>query len=435
MKFQSFAEFFFSLKKLLILGSFIHILATTVIYLIGRFSIFPGWILIRGEMREDAMRFLTRCEELSWAMAGGNLEFLYTYAEQIHIRFYAVAHFLFSGMFGSNILVFEFINLPLFLLILLLTYKIGEDLFEPKVGFIAAYGLMFFPSLVLHTTQPLRDTLFIAVFLFLFWQLTRLLKTSLSLKQSLYWTVTGSFTFIFLWFVRDSMWLVYVGIIFLGLFLVGYLNLKNKFKYKFNLLPVLGLLVAVILTPAFLSDYIPLKRDEDPGKRMVEEKCLKNCEAPFYLRKINGIRNKFSEAYEEAGSNIDAGYQFDDTFALIKYVPRAISIGLLAPFPKTWIEEGIEYGKSGRMLSGIETTIMYLFILLALITIVRNKRVDLVFAGFTVLGSVTALGLVMINVGAIYRLRYALWIIVIILGTNGLLEILRVLKRDVSDKG
>jgi hypothetical protein len=95
-------------------------------------------------------------------------------------------------------------------------------------------------------------------------------------------------------------------------------------------------------------------------------------------------------------------------------------VGFFAPFPNLWIGAGKQVGGSGRMLSGFETLMSYMIECLALFGLWRARK-DLsawfVFLVIT-LGAV-ALGLVVGNIGALYRLRYPFWALLIIFGAAG----------------
>lgn len=58
--------------------------------------------------------------------------------------------------------------------------------------------------------------------------------------------------------------------------------------------------------------------------------------------------------------------RFASTFGILRHIPRAVVIGMLAPFPNMWFSVGDQVGKAGRLLSGCETLIMYAVQLLAL---------------------------------------------------------------------
>jgi hypothetical protein len=105
---------------------------------------------------------------------------------------------------------------------------------------------------------------------------------------------------------------------------------------------------------------------------------------------------------------------------LISYLPRAFEIGYWAPFPNTWIAAGRRIGSAGKLLSGAETLVIYACQLLALLAVIfgASRLASWLLLSVFTLG-VTALGLVIPNVGAIYRFRYTFWILLIILGMKG----------------
>jgi hypothetical protein len=136
--------------------------------------------------------------------------------------------------------------------------------------------------------------------------------------------------------------------------------------------------------------------------------------------RVGSVRYRFTAIYSESGSNIDSDVRFRHLGDLLKYLPRAFEIGLWAPFPRTWGDAGRRVGSTGRLLSGAETLAMYVFELLALVAVFRPPRR---LAAWLLLSvstfGVTLLGLVVPNVGALYRFRYAFWLLLIILGAKG----------------
>ena len=50
---------------------------------------------------------------------------------------------------------------------------------------------------------------------------------------------------------------------------------------------------------------------------------------------------------------------FFDFDSLFNYLPRAISIGFLSPFPSVMLKTGTETGRIGNIVAGIETVIFY----------------------------------------------------------------------------
>ena len=97
-------------------------------------------------------------------------------------------------------------------------------------------------------------------------------------------------------------------------------------------------------------------------------------------------------------------------------------IGFFAPFPRMWVQRGSS-GLANRLLSGAETLLMYFLYAAAALCVWRNRRRVEVWLLFLVatIGTI-ALGMVVMNAGALYRLRYVFWIMFIIMAADALVH-------------
>src|SRR5205807_335913 len=77
---------------------------------------------------------------------------------------------------------------------------------------------------------------------------------------------------------------------------------------------------------------------------------------------------------EPGGSDVDAGVEFHSLGDIIRYLPRAAEIGFLAPFPRFWFVRGENVGLAGRLLSGVETLMLYAVEVLALVGLWQRRR-------------------------------------------------------------
>ena len=79
------------------------------------------------------------------------------------------------------------------------------------------------------------------------------------------------------------------------------------------------------------------------------------------------------------------------------------------------------YGAAGRLLSGVETLVMYLLYVAVGICLWRERRRIAMWLIFlTATAGLIGLGLVVVNAGALYRLRYVFWIMLIIIAAQGI---------------
>jgi hypothetical protein len=137
------------------------------------------------------------------------------------------------------------------------------------------------------------------------------------------------------------------------------------------------------------------------------------------------MRDAFADRYKDSATLIDPNVQFITTIDVARYLPRAMEIGFLAPFPNTWLGQGREVGLSGRILSGAEMLAAYILEALALFGVWRGRRrLSTWFLFGVILFGMTTLGLGLINVGALYRMRYGFFVLLIVLGMYGLTQIL-----------
>ena len=137
--------------------------------------------------------------------------------------------------------------------------------------------------------------------------------------------------------------------------------------------------------------------------------------------RIGFLRHKFLFLYQGAGSNIDTGVEFRSFTDILLYLPRALMIGLFAPFPDMWFTSGTQVGLEGRLLSGFETFLVYLIEILAAIAVWRHRRsLRPWLLLMIILMGAAALGLVVANVAALYRMRFGFWLLLIVLGAEGL---------------
>ncbi len=95
-------------------------------------------------------------------------------------------------------------------------------------------------------------------------------------------------------------------------------------------------------------------------------------------------------------------------------------IGFFAPFPNAWFVAGDVAGLAAKLVSGIETLTMYAIEFLAVLGLWWNRqRLSAWLLLLVAAAGVTLLATVLVNVGTIYRLRYAFWMMIIVLGAMG----------------
>lgn len=404
-----------------------HLLSVAAVYAVGRNGVLPNIISPSGVLRGDGMVYLERSIALgrSFAeLAAGN--------EQVHVRLYAVSTSVVTPVIGANIFSIALISLPLYLLGLFLVYDVGRVCFEPRTGFVAALTVALLPSFLLHETQPLRDPLFVVLMLALLSIILRLITKPMSVLRALAAAASGCLILLLVWLVRESFWLVYLGIVALGLGALIAASIKERRAFIPNFVCLLFFFAALIFVPKAFATWLPPKEPMTiQQKQSLDEftsRQVQSGQTGVFL-KISVIRQKFVILYKDAGSNIDADRIFPSASSVITYLPRALLIGLYAPFPVSWFEEGKMVGLIGRLIAGLEICFICFLTPFALGGVWRcrhNVKAWLLLA-MVLLGG-AALGLVVVNVGALYRMRYFFWILIMILAASYLSRSLSLLR-------
>ena len=156
----------------------------------------------------------------------------------------------------------------------------------------------------------------------------------------------------------------------------------------------------------------------------------------LFAQRVGTLRHKFIVAYPLAGSNVDANVEINTPADLLAYGPRAAAVGFFAPFPSMWFTRGVQVGLVGRLVSGAEMLSIYFLFVLAIITLFRQRKRPIVWFLFivTTVGCL-ALGYVVANISALYRMRYTFFILLLILGVEGIYIVCKALHGDSSTEG
>lgn len=131
-------------------------------------------------------------------------------------------------------------------------------------------------------------------------------------------------------------------------------------------------------------------------------------------------RQLFYDMHPDSGSNIDADKPLTSFSRVLLYIPRAIQVAYLAPFPKTWFGQGVRGRTFQRRISGLEMSFSYL-IMLGLPLSLFYFRKNLQFWSILFFSSVMVLpfAIAIPNVGTLYRIRYGFFMLVVMLGVVG----------------
>jgi len=424
----------FQLRFLILAATIWHIAFTTAIFVIGRYQLLPNQFYPSGLFAPDEVAYQLHCLDLARILRNEGLLAWATSPNQLHLRLYSLPLVPFSGWKTFSILAVEPINLLYYLAILAMVFKIGERVFDYQRGLIAAIVVALWPSLLLHTTQILRDPLLIVAVLFLMLSVVESLSRQLSLRRALLLGAGSAVAVITIRIVRQPFWYLIVLAAGTAIVLLTVRAWREKRVSPGAIVFAFLLIAAVAITPRF-QRYFNNQQDSKIERTIVHDQVQRLPLASQISASRTGFNTYFDENARMApalhGSLIDTEIEIRTLGDIIRFTPRALEVGFFAPFPNMWFGVGRQLGSSGRSLAGIETFLTYMVECLALFGLWRARRQPSAWFLAVFIGSgILALGLAVNNVGALYRFRYPFWILMVILGAGGIDLLRRILLRN-----
>lgn len=458
-------------RRLLAAAAVLHIALAFGLHCAGRAQVAPGLVDrdgIMGSFAFDSYEYQRGAVRLAEVLRRDGAAAWASAREPVHVRLISIQFALLGPLSGYGTLSAEPFNLLCYLAVVGLTLLLGREVGGRRAGLFAAGAVALWPTFLLHTLQLLKDPLFMAGTLALVLCVTTWLTRTYGRASAAGALAFMGVTTLLILLIRFNFVVVVFALVLAGTALLVVRQIVERRLLYWNMAaPALILASGALLLPLLLLFSPPAvqRLKHYPSDGGGEPKTAVNrgeqvATAVTYLtraagegaksrragglrgagdrlaRRVGGIRYRFSAFYSEAGSGIDRDARFGDFGSLLLYLPRAFQIGWWAPFPNTWVGTGKRVGSAGKLLSGAETLFMYLVQLLALAAVIRPPRrlaAWLLFA-VTVFG-VTALGLVVPNIGALYRFRYPFWVLLIVLGAKGFESLLALRGREPRARG
>ena len=348
------------------------------------------------------------------------------------------------------------------LIVLLLIIR--QYLPSPKKSVLCVVPFLLFPTAIGWYAQIHKDGIFIlGFFVALFGILSFFRKAAVTLQWqmiviNILSMVGGGFL---VWIARPYGVTLLIAI---SIFISFVLFLYNFYKTRKQQLPV-RLVKSVIIFCTFLVPLIILfplaevkgeggvtidnlesvsetsteKEDgrEEPQKLVLKEKWIKSRLIPSSidskLYTIANARYRYFLIYPDAGSTIDKDVRFHSAGDMIAYLPRALQISLFAPFPYQWFERGAKSGGTiMRKIVGAEMALSYVALIgLPFAIVFWRKRIELWVALLFSLSLMIVYSLTIPNIGALHRMRYGFYMIVLAVSVGGWITLITRLKNKI----
>ena len=368
-------------RRLLLLAAVLHITLAVVLTVVGKLKVDPRTFDNNGvgiAFALDSVAYRDEALKMAALLREGKFRDWANYRAPLatfHSRIYSISYALLGRVLGEGILGVEPVNLLYYLSILVLTYFVGAFTFSPSVGRVAAVVVALWPSLLIFTTQLLRDPLFIAAFLLLLLILLICIKQALSFKQAVICSASGIAAVFLIILVRSTMWEVIVATVLLAVLLCFAVQISTR-KFDVRRTIVMFVICLAVLT---LPKIMSVRRVTDRAQRPSTVKSFEGlpaAAAPWTKasRQIGWARHLFITRYAQAGSNLDTDVEIRNFRDVILYLPRAVQIGFFAPFPSMWFSKGVEVGLIGRLVIGAEMLALYLIMVLAAVGLIHERR-------------------------------------------------------------
>jgi 4-amino-4-deoxy-L-arabinose transferase-like glycosyltransferase len=424
----------------------LHLALSLSINLAGRFNLLPGLFDesgISSALAFDSFFYRIKATELVAILARGHVADWLGAPLPFHVKLYSLSFTALSPLFGFTMLSVEPLNILYYLLIVVLVFKIGEEVFDERTALLAAAIVALWPSFLLHTTQLLRDPLFILMTLSLVLVITRWLTREHTLRRAILEALGGAAASAIVWLTRYNAWKLIVGFVLLGVLLLIVRQLRERRWLAGNIAGAALLLIVMVNVPFVLGKFLlpDAFTSQPPTAEDLARYSLPPCldetraatvktesgawsrlraRADAWVASLGEFRRSFTKFYADAGSNIDVCVRMNTVGDLVRYLPRGAANGFFAPYPNMWLRSGSTVGLSGRLLSGIEMLALYLIELLAILCLWTGRRRLPVWLIFLVACfGIIAHGLVVVNVAVLFRMRYVFWMLLIILGARG----------------
>ncbi len=437
-----------STRSLLIAAISLHLVISIGTYFLAKTQVSPAiqsdGVLL--SVTPDAIDNICFAEQLADYIRAGDIRSWTVIALPLYSKIYSLSFVVFSPLLGMSVLAGEPINLIFYLAILILVFRIGTTVFNRDVGLVSSIIVGIWPSFLLHSTQLIKDQFFITgLLMIILIMITWLTKSKPTLVSTVLMGIAGAAGAYLIVRTRTPYW----ALLILVLTLIGFLLLLIRqlterqllLRYMLTAVPIIVVLIATYSTAPRASMQVapsPLNPPTAPqsSSELNESAARMTLKRRLDLIAVRMWQLRWDYERAEGGAGlIDQGIVFGDAQQLLLYTPRALLIGLFAPFPNQWFEEGRQSGKMGRRVAAAEMLVTYAFIAFAVIALWRRRKSTAVWllAFITVIG-VTTLALIVPNLGAMFRMRYGFLILLVPLAVSELLRLLNLHKDRVTSQ-
>ena len=407
----------------LIAAAVLHLCLTISVFMIGYFRLMPSKFDANGiglSFATDSVAYRNWASEMVTVWRSEGFSAWVQTQASLHVRLYSISFAVVGWLLGHNILAAEFLNLFYYLGILSFVYLLGREVFNARTALLAAVVVALWPSFLLHTTQLVRDPVSILCLLIILYLMTLLLNREFARAAAIWFVIALTALLTLFWLLRGNMWnIVVVAILITGVLLTIKMVSTRKFLATNVAMFVFMCLTAVVVPSTMKSTSMPNTQAPATAFSISREDYIARGRSLVSRLILQlEIRRAAFKVYEGQASNIDSDVALRSVGDVVRYLPRATEIGFFAPFPNFWMNRnGLMVS---RVVGGVETLVMYVFYIFAAIAIWNERsRLSMWLLLLVSVSGMISLGLAVINLGALFRLRYFFWILMIVIAAHG----------------
>ncbi|MCX7626811.1 MAG: hypothetical protein N2Z69_00095 [Methylophilaceae bacterium] len=284
--------------------------------------------------------------------------------------------------------------------------------------FILALAPFVFPSSMLIYGQPHKDILSLPGILLVAWAWVFALdEGGAKLSRRFHMAMAASSGLLLIWWGRpyQAQLMIAVSLLIWAVVAVGVWMRKR--------LPLAGgtvILVVLIVT------YVGAEKLAAPAAPAAPlcETWKPEISIPVLARPVGTLicyRHGFIQYHAGAEANIDHDRPLTNYVEVLAYLPRALQIGLLSPFPiHWWSDASSPGGHIRRLMSGVEMLYVYA-VLAGLLWVLRRSSSWAQVSAMLLIGLIGVLFYAYSspNVGALYRYRFPFLVLLLMVGMMG----------------
>lgn len=375
-----------------------------VLFISGHYSFFPQLVNQNGyaSFASDSISCHFQALELVEHLRNSEWAPWWQMDSRFHTRLASICYHLWGQWTGYNNLSL----LPLNLGALFFTW-LGFNKMMMMLGGTGPKSSAFLcllPTIVLHFSQLLRDPYYISIFIWWLYAWVLLFQIQNKSKHLKAWVMILCLS-PFLFWVRERFWVTTQVMSLVWLLLAFAMVLFRKQHLKW--------LIGVFVLCACINAHSIYKYAQKNWFRNIETSEMKDPRQKdfVFFYKLASLRSDFNKSYQQP-SSLDNHIEFKNDQDVIAYLPRALQIGFLAPFPNMWWRDGGKTGRMGRWVSAFEMLLMWVVMGLGTLAFLHHhKKLEFLICLSAIVILCLSLGYVVSNVGALYRMRYITWII------------------------